>query len=126
MLGQTSIEFMYTMLFMLLLFTAVLVVYGLAQGDLAGISQGSEFLAVCRSAASQISAIASSGEGTAAALSLPPAKSQYTVFVSGGDRTVSVAAWEKVASCRISTSNVTNGTATAFTVHDGTRMANIG
>ena len=125
MRGQTSIEFLYTMVFMLLLFTAVLVIYSLAQSDLMEISQGSEFRAACHSAASQISAIASSGEGAAAALSLPEAATQYTVYVSGNDRTVNVAAWERIASCRISTSNVSNGTARSFSVSDGTRMANI-
>jgi hypothetical protein len=104
----------------------VLVIYGLAQEDLVGISQDSEFLAVCRSAASQISAVAFSGEGTAAVLTLPPAESQYTIYVSGSDRTVSVAAWERMESCRISTSNVTNGTSASFTVTDGTRMENTG
>jgi hypothetical protein len=125
MRGQTSIEFLYTMVFMLLLFTAVLVIYGMAQGDLVEISQGSEFRAACHAAASQISAIASSGSGTAAVLSLPEAKTQYTVYVSGSDRTVIVAAWERMASCRISTTNVSNGTASSFSVADGARMANI-
>jgi hypothetical protein len=126
MLGQTSLEYMYTMGFMLLLFTAVLVVYGLAQADLVEISQGAELRTVCRSAASQISTIAVSGDGTTAALSLPSAMSQYNIFVSGSTRTISVAAWEKLASCKISTSNVTNGTATSFTVSDGIKMSNIG
>jgi hypothetical protein len=125
MRGQSSIEFLYTMVFMLLLFTAVLVIYGVAQGDLVEISQGSEFRAACRSAASQISAIASSGEGTSARLSLPEAATQYSVFVSGSERTVSVTAWEKIASCRISTSNVSNGSSSSFSVSDGTRMENI-
>ena len=124
MRGQTSIEFLYTMVFMLLLFTAVLVIYGVAQGDLSEVAQNSEFRAACTSAASQISAIASSGEGSVATLSLPDATTQYNVYVSGSDRTVSVAAWERIASCRISTSNVTNGAARSFSVSDGTRMRN--
>jgi hypothetical protein len=110
---------------MLLVFTAVLVIYGLAQNDLAEISQGAEFRAACHSAASQISAIASSGEGAAAPLSLPSATTNYTVYVFGSGRTVSVAAWERIASCRISTSSVTNGTSDNFTVADGERMANV-
>ena len=126
MRAQTSIEFLYTMVFMLLVFTAVLVIYGIAQGDLTEISQGSEFRAVCRSAASQISAIAISGNGTVSALSLPGARTQYAIYVSGQDRTVSVAAWERLTSCKISTSSVTNGTSSSFTISEGTRMSNTG
>ena len=126
MLGQTSLEYLYAMGFMLLLFTAVLVVYGLAQADLVEISQGAELRTVCRSAASQISTIAASGEGTTALLSLPSTTSQYNVYISGSARTLSVAAWGQLESCMISTSNVTNGTATNFTILDGARMSNIG
>jgi hypothetical protein len=126
MRAQTSIEFLYTMVFMLLVFTLVVVLYGTAQGDLAEISRESEFRAVCRFAASQISAIAISGNGTSIALSLPKARTQYSIFVSGPDRTVSVAAWERLSSCRISTSSVTNGSSNIFAISDGIRMTNTG
>ena len=119
--GQTSIEFIYTLGFMMLFFSAMLGVFMLAQSDLTEVGWRSESRALCHSASSQISTLVAAGEGASASLSLPQMSAVYTVRVSGPARLVTVSGDSKMASCPIATSNITNGTSSEFPIDDKMR-----
>ena len=121
--GQTSIEFIYTLAFMMLFFSAMLGVFLLAQSDLTEISWRSESGALCHSASSQISTLVAAGNGASALLSLPQMSTAYNVSVSGPMRAVTVSGSGRVTSCLLATSNITNGTSSEFPIGDRMRAA---
>jgi hypothetical protein len=121
--GQASIEFLYTIGFVLLFFSAMLGIFMLAQSDISSVGWSSESRALCHSASSQISSLIAAGEGTSITLSLPILSSGYSMYASGPARAIMVNSSERFASCPLTSSNITNGTSSSFPIFDGMRAA---
>lgn len=111
-LGQSSIEFLFLMGVMATIFLIVTLVSYQAQSDTASLSAGFEAQRLCHELAFRISAVDAAGNGTAADLGMPGkiAGSNYTIFVSGPGRRLSILYANGVAGCPLSTSNMANGT----------------
>ena len=121
--GQASLEFLYTLGFMMLFFTAIIGIFMLAQSDLAEVGWQSESRALCHSASSQVSSLLAAGEGTSISLYLPLLTSSYSVRASGPERAILVNGSGKLTVCPLTTSNITNGSSSVFPITDGMRAA---
>ena len=124
--GQSSLEFLYATSMMLLVFAVVALLYYQSQSDSAILSSYAEARRICHLVASQISSVAASGDGTSALLGLPDSLGgrNYSVFLSGQNRTVTVVYAEQGTTCPLSVANVTNGTSSSFYLLNGTSMRN--
>ena len=124
--AQSSLEFLYTVGFSLLIFVITLVIFAQGQSDAASLSAYVESVRICRLVSDQISAIDSSGEGTSAALLLPDSLAglNYTVFVSGPIRSIAVNYGSQGTGCLFSTSNITNGSSSSFHIAASTTIKN--
>jgi hypothetical protein len=131
-LGQSGIEFLFLMSIMTGVFLIVTLVYYQAQSDIDSLSADFEAQRVCHELAFRISAVDAAGNGTVAGLGMPEkiAGSNYTVFVSGPGRSISISYAKGVAGCPLSTSSVSNGTgigsADRFYIDRGKSLRNIG
>ncbi len=118
--GQSSIEFMQAAAVSLLFFTVCMGIYFMAQSELADVSRAADARRICYEIASQISAIASAGEGASAPL-LQPQKAtneEYEIFVTGNTGAVSVnfkddGNEERGASCFVGHRDILNATGAA-------------
>jgi hypothetical protein len=119
--GQTSLEFLYTLGFMMLFFSAILGIFLLAQSDLDEVGWRSESRALCHSASSQVSSLIAAGEGTSISLYLPLLSSMYSARASGPERSILVNGTNRLTVCSLTTSNITNGTSAVFPIVDGMR-----
>jgi hypothetical protein len=131
-LGQSSIEFLFLISIMAAIFVAITLVSYQAQSDAAALSADFEAKRLCHEVAFRISEVDAAGNGTVASLSMPEkiAGSNYTVFVSGPDRSLSVSYAKGVAGCPLSTSSIANGTGIGssgrFYIQGGESLRNIG
>ncbi len=125
--GQTSLEFLYCTSAVLLLFSMVLLVFFESQQDSAALFAYAESQRLCHAIASQISAISAAGDGTVASLSLPSALGSlnYTAYVSGQNRSLSINYGAQGTGCSFSTSNITNGSSSAFYLSNGAAIRNV-
>jgi hypothetical protein len=105
-----------------------LLIYYQGQEDAANLGQYVEAERVCHETAMQISAVVSAGSGTEAAFLRPQivAARNYTLRVSGSDRSASVEIGGKTAFCRLATSNISNGTHASFYINQDTTIRNVG
>gem|GEM_PF-3109858 len=110
-LGQSSIEFLFLMGIMAAIFVIVTLVSYQAQSDTAALSADFEAQRLCHELAFRISAVDAAGNGTAAGLGMPEriAGSNYTIFISGPDRRLSISYAKGVAGCPLPTSSIANG-----------------
>ena len=123
--AQSSIEFLLcTVLAMSILVIAALIYYQ-GQEEAAVLGEYVESQRVCHEVAMQISAVVSSGSGTQAVLLRPLAAQNYTIYVSAGDRAAVVALGKQTATCRLATSNVSNGTHSLFYISQDTWIRNV-
>lgn len=125
--GQTSLEFMYAVGVVLLVFTMSALLFYRSQEDAAAIGGYLESQLACQQVAGMISAVASSGDGTSAYMQLPLVSGglEYSVFVSAANRTVSVAHRGRGVGCRMTTSNVSNGSSGSFYVGNHSMVRNV-
>ncbi len=122
--GQTSIEFLYAVGMMHLVFETSAALFYQSQPDASAATAYTDSQIVCQAAAGRISAVASAGDGAALAVQLPLIEggSDYKVFVSGPNRTVSVMYAGGGSGCRFVTSNVSNGSSSSFFMANNTVM----
>ena len=80
---------------------------------------------ICHEVAMQISAVVSAGSGTQAALLRPVSSSNYTIRISAGSRAAVVSLGSQTTTCLLATSNVSNGTSTAFYISNDTTIRNV-
>ncbi len=125
--GQTSLEFLYSVGLMLLIFILIALIFYQSQTDATNLSIDAESRRVCQLVSSQISAVFSSGHGTAANLDLPAliAGKNYSVYVNGLNRSVSVSYGTRGTGCHFLTSNVTNGSSTSFFIGENSTVENV-
>lgn len=125
--GQSSIEFLYATGLMLLLFTISVLLYLSSQSDLTALSSHVEARRICTEIAAQIAAVDAAGSGAEATLRLPPAlaAANYTVYIMGVSRSVSVVYGGQGVGCRIPTSNVTYGGQASFNLTQDARIRNV-
>ncbi|MCX6773238.1 MAG: hypothetical protein NTV88_05750 [Candidatus Micrarchaeota archaeon] len=125
--GQTSLEFLYAVAMVLLVFTMSTVLFYQSQQDSTAITSFTQSKLVCQAVASRISAVAAGGDGTASIFSLPlvAGGTNYTIFISGKNRTVSVSHQGGGTGCLFSTSNISNGSASSFYIASDTPIRNV-
>jgi hypothetical protein len=80
--------------------------------DISALSANLEAQRVCHELAFRISSVSSSGEGTATGLGIPERimNNNYTIFISGPDRSISISHAMGLAGCPLATSGISNGT----------------
>jgi len=100
-------------------------IYYQGQEESAALGDYVESQRICHELAMQISAVVSAGSGTQAALIMPLAAQNYTLYISASDRVAVVALGGQTASCLLATSNVSNGTDLAFYIREDTRIRNV-
>ena len=120
-------EFLYSVVLTLLLFSLVLIIFFQSQNDLSALSSAVEAKRVCHAIAGQISVVAAAGDGTAAVLRMPDTiyAGNYTVFVSAPNRSVSVSYQGIGGGCRFTTTSVSNGTSGRFYINKDTAIRNV-
>jgi len=125
--GQSSLEFLYSVGAVLLVFSIASLLFFQSQQDVTAIEGYTQAKLACQEVSGRISAVASAGDGTASALSLPlvAGSRNYAVFVSGQNRTVSVNYHAGGVGCRFATSNVSNGSSQSFYVANDTILRNV-
>ena len=125
--GQTSLEFLYAVAMVLLVFTMTSVLFYQSQQDSAAITSYTQSQMVCQAVASRISAVAAGGDGTVSFFSLPlvAGGTNYTIFITGKNRTVSVSYQGGGTGCLFSTSNISNGTSGSFYIQSDTPVRNV-
>jgi hypothetical protein len=111
-LGQSGIEFLFLIGIMSTIFLIIVLVSYQGQLDISSLSSNLEAQRVCHELAFRISSISASGEGTIAGLGIPEkiAGNNYTVFISGPDRGISISHIGGLAGCPLPTSGISNGT----------------
>jgi hypothetical protein len=126
-IGQTSLEFLYAVAMVLLVFAMSTVLFYQSQQDSAAITAFTQSKLVCQAVSSRISAVAAGGDGTVSAFSLPlvAGGTNYTIFVSGQNRTVSVSYQGGGTGCLFSTSNISNGSSGSFYIAGDTPIRNV-
>ena len=126
--GQSSLEFLYCVGAVLLVFTMSALLFYQSQQDATAIGGYTQAKLACQEVAGRISAVAAAGDGTSSALSLPlvSGSRDYAVFVSARNRTVSVSYSGRGVGCRFATSNVSNGSSSSFYVANDTVLRNVG
>ena len=127
--GQAALEFLYATGVAMLVFTMALMVYYQSQGEASALFAYVDSQRICHAIASQISAVDSAGAGTIAPLELPGslAYSDYNIYVSGKDRSLSIQYGSQDTSqgtsCLFSSSNISsntsNGSASSFYIKNG-------
>lgn len=124
--AQASLEFLYATGVVLLVFTMALMVYYQSSQEASALFSYVESQRICHALASQISAIDSAGDGASAAIELPGslANSNYTAYVSGDGRTLSINYGTQGSACMFSSSNITNGSAQSFYIQPGSTIRN--
>lgn len=124
--GQSSIEFLYSAVFMLCVFGISSMLFLLSQSDVSAFAWHAEAMSACRAASGQMASVASLGPGAYAVLSLPKLSGNYSLRISGPMRTATVSGSERLVSCPLALSAVTNGTSEEFYAQDGSMMRNTG
>jgi len=111
-LGQTGIELLFLFGIMSTVFIIIVLVSYQGQMDISALSSDLEAQRVCHELAFRISTVSSAGEGTSASLEIPEklAGNNYTIFVSGPERTISISHTRGLAGCPLPTSGIYNGT----------------
>lgn len=114
--AQSSLEFLYTSSFMVLVMVLCTIVYYQSSRDAASLSAYAEARRICQSVASLISAVDAAGDGTSAAFVRPSslAGENYTIYVMGPNRSIAVAYAAQGAGCLFSTTAISNGSASSF------------
>jgi len=112
---------------MTLVFTLALLLYYESQLDVASLSAYSDSHGICRQIATHLSAVQAAGSGMEAVLRRPMAVSggNYTVFVSGPNRSISVSYGGQGAGCSLALSNITNGSSASFYIEGDVRVRNV-
>lgn len=125
--GQTSLEFLFSVGMALLVFAMSTMLFLQSQSDAAAMESYLDSKAACQEVAGKIAAVYASGDGTQSYLRLPLVSGglDYTVAVSGVNRTVSISHAGGLVACRIPISNVSNGTANVFYATNGAAVRNI-
>ena len=125
--AQTSLEFLYAVGMSLLVFTIAALLFLQSQQDSTAMSAYANSRLVCQSVASRISAVAAAGDGASTYFSLPlvAGGTNYVIFVSGKNSTVSVSYSGAGTACRFSTTNVSNGNSSSFYVTNNTVIRNV-
>ncbi len=130
MAGQSSIEFLYATGLALIFFSVSMVIFYQTQNDAASLSAAADGRRVCNAIAAQISAVADAGDGASAELYVPQLAEEgnYTILVTGHNRSISVSRGSWGTGCLFSTSSVSNGTSDTFYIdyRNGTGIRNIG
>ena len=129
--GQSSLEFLFASGLMVLIFTIATVLYYQSSMDARGLGNYAESQRICHEAASQISAVASAGEGTSAVFRMPGAAlaQNYTIYAYPQNRSLSVPYGGTVAGCALGTSNVRGALAAAgapFNITADSPIRNVG
>ena len=125
--AQSSIEFLYSVGAVLLVFSISAVLFYQSQQDAAAIESYMDSRLACQEVAGKISAVSSGGDGTVSYMQFPLVAGalNYTVRVSGDNRTVSVSHKSSLVGCRFGNANVSNGTSASFNVASGAAVRNI-
>jgi len=126
-LGQTSLEFLFAVAMVLLVFVMSAVLFEQSQEDSAAITSYTQSQLVCQAVASRISNIAAGGNGAVSRFSLPlvAGGTNYVIFVSGSNRSVSVSYQGGGTGCHFATSNVSNGSSSSFYIGNDTPIRNV-
>ncbi len=125
--GQTALEFLYATGFMILLLVISTLIYYQSQAEATALSAYAESQRICHEVAIQLSAVDSAGNGTAAVLRMPVPLSgaNYSVFVTGANRSVAVLYGTQGTGCYFSTANISNGSASSFRISGDTVVRNV-
>jgi len=126
--GQSSLEFLYASGLVLCIFAVMLAIFHVAGSDADSLGAYSEALRACSETAAQISSVAAAGDGASAVLARPKLAEtrNYSLYISGKNRQLTVGYAEKSAGCMFATSNITNGTSDGFYFEFGAAARNIG
>ncbi|MCX8175137.1 MAG: hypothetical protein N3E51_02940 [Candidatus Micrarchaeota archaeon] len=127
-IGQTSLEFLYTASFIVLLFSVMLLLYLQAQQEQESLSRAAEARLVCHRIAAQLSAIATAGDGAKAELVLPPSVGgrAYSAHVAADNRSITVSYEGGAEGCGSFTSNIESGGSKKFQISQRATISNIG
>lgn len=109
------------------MFTISALLFFQSSQDAAAIESYMDSRLACQEVAGKISAVYSGGKGTESFVRLPlvAGAMNYTVLVSGANRTVAVSHASGLVACRLSAANVSNGTSESFYVNDGAAVRNL-
>lgn len=118
MRAQSSLEFLYTSSFMVLVMVLCSIIYYQSSLDAANLAAYAESKRICQSVASIISAVDAAGEGTVAYFRRPAslADRDYTIYVMGPNRSIAVAYAAQGVGCLFSTTAISNGSASSFNI----------
>jgi hypothetical protein len=112
---------------MILLLVISMMIYYQSQNDAAALSAYAESQRICHEIAIQLSAVDAAGNGTAAVLRMPIplTGANYSVFVTGANRSVAVSYGAQGTGCYFSTSNISSGNASSFWITGDILISNI-
>ena len=125
--GQSSLEFLYSIALSLLFFAIIIIIFSQGQQDANSLSSALLAKKTCTSVSAQIGKIASSGDGTVAQLYIPldVQYRDYSIYVSGANRSVSVRYGESGIGCLFAGGNVSNGTSNSFQIQNNAIIRNV-
>jgi len=125
--GQSSLEFLYATLFSLLFLVLAIFIFVESGEDAGVLAAASDAGMVCNAVSIQLSKIASAGEGAEAAVEFPEKLAgNYSVWVSGSNKSLAVAYAGGGVGCRFLAQGVGNGTSDEFYIAEGAVMRNNG
>jgi uncharacterized protein (UPF0333 family) len=127
MRAQTSLEFLYTASLMLLVFGIVMIIFYESQSDAANLAAYTESQRICHAVAAQVDAMDSAGDGASSVFSRPYSLSgqNYSVYVSGPNKSVSIIYAGQGTDCLFSTSSITNGSSATFYIAQSALIRNV-
>jgi hypothetical protein len=125
--AQSSLEFLYTVSFMVLVMTMCMLIYFQSNTDSAALSAYSESRRICHAVAAEISAIDAAGDGASALLKRPAslAGKNYSVYVMGLNRSIAVSYENQGTGCLFSTTNISNGNSSTFFITRDSIIRNV-
>ena len=127
--GQSSIEFLYAVGMILVLFTIAALLFYLSGEDASALAAYVETQRACTEAAAQVEAVSSAGDGASATLRMPQGRAydSFAFFFSSENRSLSVVYAGTPASCGLSTTDLKNASgAYAFNITGDSPIRNIG
>ncbi len=125
--AQSSLEFLFTAAFMVLVMVLCMVINFQSSQDSSALSAYAESMRICHAVASQISAVDAAGDGASAVLRRPAslADMNYTILVIGINRSISVNYGSQGTGCLFSTSNISNGSSSSFSITQDSLVRNV-
>ncbi|HIH18763.1 TPA: hypothetical protein HA225_02180 [Candidatus Micrarchaeota archaeon] len=126
--AQSSLEFLYTVSFMVLLMTMCMLIYFQSANDSAVLSAYSESRRICQAVSALISSADAAGDGASIKFARPPslADMNYSIYIMGSNRSIAVSYADQGTGCLFSTTNISNGSSSAFYVSGDAVVRNAG